>query len=107
MKKNVRNHIDTDMLYYEMTSLACPEQYDVWDKNVPDNENYKKIAYIRYRGGLLSVNPYKENDEIDFDTFIYSKYLTDDIYDGYLGLNENKEIFDMLNNLILNFIKNK
>ena len=35
---------------FHLTCRACPEQYDVMD-------GHHIVAYVRYRGGCLTVNP--------------------------------------------------
>lgn len=59
-----------DGLTFNLTCMACPEQYDVYD-----GEKY--IAYIRLRWGYLAVYPNVESDEI-----IYSYNWEDNPYKG-------------------------
>ena len=67
-----------------LTCIACPEQYDVFDK---DNE---LIAYVRYRHGRLTVNPYiLGTDDIDLETLIYSEEIGDE-YDGCFSDEEER-----------------
>lgn len=62
---------------YEWGQLttACPQQFIIaFDNNV--------VAYLRIRGGHLSVHPAKDNEDctdydIDFDTVIYEKEYDD------------------------------
>lgn len=59
------------------TSIACPEQYDVYYGNT-------QIAYIRYRYGYFACYPYNyKNNDIDFNTVIYD-WEVDDLYAGIL-----------------------
>jgi hypothetical protein len=52
------------------TCPACPEQYDVF---VGD----KQVAYVRLRYGELSVNPYTDDKDIDWNTELYRHQFED------------------------------
>lgn len=67
---------------WNMTCEACPVQFDIYN-------NYgDKIAYFRFRGGILSVNNY-DGDEIGEDLI----YIDDVTYEGsYLNQEELDEI---------------
>ena len=63
------------------TCEACPVQFDIY-------HNDDRIAYFRFRGGILSVNNYDE-DEIGDDLI----YIDDKNYDtSYLDQSEFDEI---------------
>jgi hypothetical protein len=48
-----------DGLEFELTCVACPEQYDVFD------ENHKQVGYVRLRFGNLTCDyPDYRGDEI-------------------------------------------
>ena len=49
---------------WDRTCSAYPEQYDVYLSEGP------AVAYVRLRGGHLSVNPYKDG-QIDWGMEIY------------------------------------
>lgn len=63
------------------TCLACPVQFDIY-------HNDDRIAYFRFRGGILTVYNYDE-DEIGDDLI----YIDDENYDtSYLDQSEFDEI---------------
>ena len=80
---------------FEETCSGCPHQFDVWDGN-------KKVAYVRYRWGYLSVNPYVSNNDIDFNTTIFDKQIGDGL-DGVLPYNEEDKILDKLDREIYKY----
>ena len=99
---------------FAITCFTCPEQYDVYDGD-------KLIAYVRYRYGHLTVNPYfKElkrhfdlysaetiyRKEIDFDTDIYSENIGDS-WGGSFDDDKREEILDKLDNIIYNYFNNE
>jgi hypothetical protein len=77
-----------------MTCEACPVQFDIYS-----NHGYK-IAYFRFRGGVLSVNNY-DGDEIG-DNLIYLDEIT---YEGsYLSQEEFDEIVPIVEQKIIEYL---
>ena len=79
---------------WNMTCEACPVQFDIYN-------NYgDKIAYFRFRGGILSVNNY-DGDEIGDDLI----YLDDVTYEGsYLNQEELDEIVPIVEQKIKEYL---
>ena len=79
---------------WNMTCEACPVQFDIYN-------NYgDKIAYFRFRGGILSVNNYN-GDEIGDDLI----YLDDVTYEGsYLNQEELDEIAPIVEQKIKEYL---
>lgn len=79
---------------WNMTCEACPVQFDIYN-------NYgDKIAYFRFRGGILSVNNYKD-DEIGDDLI----YFDDVAYEGsYLNQEELDEIVPIVEQKIKEYL---
>lgn len=77
-----------------MTCEACPVQFDIYN-------NYgDKIAYFRFRGGILSVNNY-DDDEIGDDLI----YFDDTTYEGsYLSQKELDEIIPIVEHKIIEYL---
>lgn len=79
---------------WNMTCEACPVQFDIY------NNHGDKIAYFRFRGGILSVNNYN-GDEIGDDLI----YLDDVTYEGsYLNQEELNEIVPIVEQKIIEYL---
>lgn len=79
---------------WNMTCEACPVQFDIY------NNHEDKIAYFRFRGGILSVNNYKD-DEIGDDLI----YFDDVTYEGsYLNQEELDEIVSIVEQKIKEYL---
>lgn len=76
------------------TSIACPEQYDIYRETGP------AIAYFRLRYGNLYVHPYNQDHNIDWDIIIYEKH-----YDDERGCFESEEEREQMLNRIDTKIK--
>ena len=75
------------------TCLACPVQFDIY-------HNDDRIAYFRFRGGILSVNNYDE-DEIGNNLI----YLDETTYEGsYLFPEELDEIVPIVEQKIIEYL---
>lgn len=75
------------------TCLACPVQFDIY-------HNDDRIAYFRFRGGILSVNNYN-GDEIGD----YLIYFDDSTYEGsYLNQEEFNEIVPIVEQKIKEYL---
>lgn len=75
------------------TCLACPVQFDIYHHG-------DRIAYFRFRGGILSVNNY-DGDEIG-DNLIY---LDETTYEGsYLSQEEFDEIVPIVEQKIIEYL---
>lgn len=75
------------------TCEACPVQFDIY-------HNDDRIAYFRFRGGILSVNNY-DGDEIG-DNLIY---LDETTYEGsYLSQEEFDEIVPIVEQKIIEYL---
>ena len=89
MKKNIE-------LNFVMTCKACPEQYDVMI-----GERY--VAYVRLRGGRLTVCPVGENGEPEFDNYTLVEEWTSDYLKGcFEDEEERKEYIGKIKEIILN-----
>ena len=81
-------------LRWHMTCAACPVQFDIYN-NFGD-----RIAYFRFRGGILSVNNY-DGDEIGNDLI----YFDDNTYEGsYLNQKEFNEIVPIVEQKIKEYL---
>lgn len=79
---------------WNMTCEACPVQFDIY------NNHGDKVAYFRFRGGILSVNNYN-GDEIGDDLI----YLDDVTYEGsYLNQEELDEIVPIVEQKIKEYL---
>ena len=70
------------------TCSACPVQFDIY-------HNDDRIAYFRFRGGILSVNTYDENGNnlIYLDETTYKgSYLSQEEFDEIVPIVEQKII---------------
>ena len=75
------------------TCSACPVQFDIY-------HNDDRIAYFRFRGGILSVNNYDE-DEIGNNLI----YLDETTYEGsYLSPEELDEIVPIVEQKIIEYL---
>ena len=75
------------------TCSACPVQFDIY-------HNDDRIAYFRFRGGILSVNNYDE-DEIGNNLI----YLDETTYEGsYLFPEELDEIVPIVEQKIIEYL---
>ena len=102
-------------LRFVCTCGACPEQYDIWD----DDQNIM-VAYVRYRCGTLTVNPYNpevykrknyfgdevDDQEIDWSTVILSESIGDGL-DGCFDDNEREGILKRIEEAVLKFYQDK
>lgn len=78
---------------WNQTCYACPVQFDIY-------HNDYRIAYFRFRGGILSVNNY-DKDEIG-DDLIYSDDTT---YEGsYLSQEELDKIVPIVEQKIIEYL---
>jgi hypothetical protein len=78
---------------WRLTCDACPVQFDIC-------HNDDRIAYFRFRGGILSVNNY-DGDEIG-DNLIYLDEIT---YEGsYLSQEELDEIVPIVEQKIVEYL---
>lgn len=66
-------------LTFEKTCSACPEQYDVFD------QDGNMVAYVRLRGGRLSVS------EDVMEALIYQHTFENDIWKGCFDDDEERE----------------
>ena len=98
---------------FVITCHGCPEQYDVY-------EGDKKVAYVRYRWGYCTVNPYRPDliertnfwtgkvevdQDIDFDTEIFARAYGDGL-DGMFREYEREQILDDIDEAIYNWWQN-
>lgn len=82
----------TEFQWYQ-TCLACPVQFDIYHHD-------DRIAYFRFRGGILSVNNYN-GDEIGDDLI----YFDDNTYEGsYLNQKEFNEIVPIVEQKIKEYL---
>lgn len=88
--------ITSDALRLEMTCESVPEQYDVF---------YGKdlIAYIRYRSGQLSVNPYDKNGELAWQNDLLNMNFHNGL--GELDANIRESVLDICKSVIVDFYK--
>lgn len=89
----MKNNIETtyEDYHFVLTCRACPEQYNVY--YIPTG---KMVAYVRYRGGILSVHPTKiphqSEEDIDWDEVIFENTNFGDNYDGSFDDDKREEI---------------
>ena len=78
---------------WRQTGPVCPVQFDIYHNN-------DRIAYFRFRGGILSVNNYNE-DEIGDDLI----HLDETTYEGsYLSQEEFDEIVPTVEQKIIEYL---
>lgn len=66
---------------FELTCIACPEQYDVWDGD-------KQVAYVRLRHGCLTVDCPDVDGEL-----VYEHVFDGNEWKGRFGSDEERKEF--------------